>query len=449
MARTTRVLIADNSLAALNEMAPQLRAGGCLALIEMSAARIRERARVDRPDVAILGPGFPPDELAAAAEELRLDPVTHRIPLLLAGRNIHAADIGEALQGRIDGLLELPILLDELHAKLAAAARLKVMRAELLRRKVTYGRYGIDGFAALALPKKQRGLRVLLVRPDDLDGAEAATPKNLSAALDKAETIEVSHAIGALLEGHHDAVVIVGTAAGDATLELCADIRRHSSLFDLPIVYLEPDAGDGSRARAFIHGASDVIVAPFEPASIRRSLDLSMRQAMMREGLRAAYQGDAHPETNDPNTGLFSLEFLHKHLDLLIEDASRWTLSLSVITCIVPGLVAVRHDMGRRAGAALQRTLADLISRLIRGEDLCACLGDHSFCIVTPENPLQATASIMDRLRGVIGHTEFSVLEVACPIKLHAELGCAEFRPGDTVESLLARAQDMALRVAA
>lgn len=148
-------------------------------------------------------------------------------------------------------------------------------------------------------------------------------------------------------------------------------------------------------------------------------------------------------------TGLFTAEFLHKHLELLIEDAFRWDLSLSVITCVVPQLTSIRHDHGAEAAAALQRGVASMISRLIRGEDLCANLGDHVFCIVTPECSLEGAAPIMHRLRGVIGHTEFGAPEVNRPIMLHAELGGAEFRPGDTVDSLLGRAQDAALRAAA
>jgi diguanylate cyclase (GGDEF)-like protein len=180
-----------------------------------------------------------------------------------------------------------------------------------------------------------------------------------------------------------------------------------------------------------------------------RVLDLAGRRAALRSGLHAAYQKGVNPETNDPLTGLFTAEFLHKHLELLIEDAFRWDLSLSIVTCVVPQLASIRHDHGRDAAAALQRSVASLLSRLVRGEDLCACLGDHMFCVVTPECSLEGAAPIMHRLRGVIDHTEFGVPDVNRPILLHAELGSAEFKPGDTVESLLGRAQDAALRVAA
>ena len=62
MARISRALIADSSLATLNEMGAKLRAVGWLTLIETSASRIKDRARTERPDVVILGTAFSDSE---------------------------------------------------------------------------------------------------------------------------------------------------------------------------------------------------------------------------------------------------------------------------------------------------------------------------------------------------------------------------------------------------
>lgn len=450
MARISRVLIADGSLATLNELGGQLRSAGCLALIELASSRVRARARAERPDIVMLGKDFSEDELLRAADELKTDPVTRRIPLVLTGPGVHRAEIGDQLMTRLDGMIDFPILAGELRAKLGSALRLKVMRAELLRRQVTFGRYGVDCFAE-SLQHEDHPTRVLFVRPA-ADGASGNAKElaRLKPAIDSADEVSPGEAIATLADMRHEAVVIAGGAVhDDVAAELCADIRRNSRLFHLPIIYLEPSKQPAARGHGFAHGASEVLGPPFEPELLRHGLDLAVRQARLRNRLQAAHRIGGIPETNDAVTGLFDAEFLHKHLDLLIEDAFRWDLSLSVVTCVIPQLAAVRHDHGREAAAALQRSVASLLSRLVRGEDLCACLGDHAFCIVTPESALEATAPIMHRLRGVIGHTEFGVPDLLRPITLHAELGCAEFKPGDTVESLLGRAQEAALRAAA
>ncbi len=450
MSRISRALIADSNLATLNEMAARLRPIGCLALTETSASRITRRARAERPDVVILGMAFTDSEQVQVAEELKTDPVTRRIPLVLAGPDIQHVAIGGNLMARLDGMVPLPIVAEELQAKLAAALRLKIMRAELLRRRVTFGRYGIDGFSGSDAQPAMPG-RVLFVRPghgqlasqtDDLMGLLPATGQ--------VDSVERDNVLEALLKNRYDVVGILGAGApDDVGLELCRDIRRHSSMFHLPIVFFEPGTNGALRAGAFDSGASEVLGSPFDGGAVARVLELAGRRAALRTRLHADYKCGVNPETNDPQTGLFAAHFLHKHLEILIEDAFRWDLSLSVVTCVVPQLVAIRRDHGHDAAAALQRNLASLFSRLVRGEDLCASLGDEKFCIVTPECSLDGVAPIMHRLRGVIDHTQFGVPDVNQPIMLHAELGSAGFKPGDTVESLLGRAQDAALRSAA
>jgi two-component system cell cycle response regulator len=215
------------------------------------------------------------------------------------------------------------------------------------------------------------------------------------------------------------------------------------------VVVLTPRGEPALASLAFAKGASEVLALPVEPETLRLSLDVAVRQARLRSRLHAAYRRGGNLETNDPVTGLFTVEFLHRHLELLIEDAFRWDRSLSVVTCLIPQLAAIAHDHGREAAAAVMRAAATVVSRLVRGEDLCACLGDHGFCAGLPESSLEATSAIMQRLRGVLRHTEFGLNDGSRPITLHVELGSAEFKPGDTPETLVARAQDAALSVAA
>lgn len=322
MARISRALIADSSLSTLNDMGAQMRAAGCLTLIETSASRIKDRARTERPDVVILGVGFSEAEQVRAANELKSDPVTRRMPLVLAGPAVQHMAIRPELLRRLDGLLTLPILTEELIAKLGGSFRLKVMRAELLRRHGTYGRYGIDGFLDFDEPKTER-TRVLFVRPSTGPLADqAARLMRLVPGCDPADLVEPMDAIDSLLRSRYDAAIILGNGSpDDPGSELCADVRRHSSLFHLPLVHLEPREHSAARAQSFVKGASEVLAPPFEAEALTRALDLVGRQAKLRARLHAAYQKGAHPETNDPATGLFTPEFLNKHLDLLLEDA--------------------------------------------------------------------------------------------------------------------------------
>ena len=446
MAHVTRVLVADSSLTTLNDAGSHLRAAGCLTMIEMAPSRVRFRARTDRPDAVFLGMGFSDDEILRVADELKNDPVTRRLPLMLIGARMAQADLGRRLARSIDGAISFPIDAAEIGAKLGTATRLKVMRAELLRRHVTLGRYGIDGFFPVDAHEDEVARPLFVAQPA---GNEHAP--DVSAVINGAgDHVGPERAFATLSQMRHDAVIIQGGGAmSDAMLELCADIRRHPALFHLPIIVLAPQDTPGLSSQAFAKGASEVVVQPFERETLRLSVDVAVRQARLRSRLQAAYRRGGNPETNDPVTGLFTVEFLYRHLELLIEDAFRWNRQLSVVTCLMPQLAGIAHEHGREAASAVQRAAATVVSRLVRGEDLCACLGDQAFCLVLPESGIDSTNAITHRLRGVLRHTEFGINDVSKALVLQVELGCAEFRPGDTPETLVARAQTTALSVAA
>ena len=110
----------------------------------------------------------------------------------------------------------------------------------------------------------------------------------------------------------------------------------------------------------------------------------------------------------------------------------------------VPEINHVRTEYGSNEADHLLKQLSGMISRLVRGEDLCARLDDTTFCAL-PESPLEATSPTMQRMAGVLGFTEFSLLEIASPVNIHPRVGSAEYKLGDSVEDLIGRAISTAL----
>ena len=111
----------------------------------------------------------------------------------------------------------------------------------------------------------------------------------------------------------------------------------------------------------------------------------------------------------------------------------------------MPEIDQIRNEFGDTAANHLAKQLSGMISRLVRGEDLCSRLDDTTFCIALPESPLEATSPTMQRMTGVLRFTKFSLLEVAKPLIVHPRIGSIEFKPGDTVDDLIDRATSAAL----
>jgi GGDEF domain-containing protein len=123
-----------------------------------------------------------------------------------------------------------------------------------------------------------------------------------------------------------------------------------------------------------------------------------------------------------------------------MDDAFRWDKSLFLNVVSVPQIEKIREDYGDAAADHLIQQLSGMISRLVRGEDLCAQLGDTIFCIALPESSLMATGTTMQRMAGVLGFTKYSLLEVSSPINIHPRVGSSEYLRGYSVDDLIGRA---------
>jgi len=204
-------------------------------------------------------------------------------------------------------------------------------------------------------------------------------------------------------------------------------------------VVCSQDAFD-DPALPYRRGASGVLIKPFVDAQLRARLSIMVRQERLRRGILEACRHSGRKETNDPLTGVFSEDFLHKHLENLVQGAFRWDKNLSLTVIYMPEIHRVRVEYGDRAADALFRQVASVVSRLVRGEDLCTRLGETGFCVVLPESTLEATSIIMHRLASVVRHSEFALPEVNRPVAVHPRLASAEYKPGDTPMALLGRA---------
>lgn len=437
MTRSARVLVADGDLHTLNSVSENLRSRGFVNLLEMTGGQAMNRARHERPDVVILGTQLSDTDPHRLVSDLRVDPVTRYIPILLA-RGADADDWSDTLADQVDGFLDIPLSGEQLLTRLTAALRLKTMRSELLRRAITMGRFGI-------------------YPPDVLDDSSDGAPDVLlcstdTAALGKVERIlapglvlEVSREPCAVPQRlcHRTKHALVLAVADDAqwALQLCDDIRRAPTLFHLPVILVALGEHFESAASAYQHGASDVICAPVGPSESRARIEMLIKQERLRSRMLAAYHESGFPEINDPVTGLFVPDFLTKHLELQLEDAFRWDRSLSVTVVHVPEVSRVRETFGVSAAEALLKQLATVISHLVRGEDLCARLDDENFCVVMPESSLEGASAAIQRIAGVISFTEFALSEVTPPVTVRPSLGSAEFKPGDEPGDLVGRAQ--------
>jgi two-component system cell cycle response regulator len=316
------------------------------------------------------------------------------------------------------------------------------MMSELQNRAETMARFGVDGHDGWPDPVTEGSARVLLVRMQDSDA------ETIEAALRDRADVETADdpvdALRRLASPEIEAVVVAGSGDAQDLLDFCDDIRSTPTLFHLPLLLVFPPTAFADLSIPYRQGASEAMKMPFRPEDLRTRLFMHVKNERLRRRMLDAYRGSVHRDINDKVTGLFNEEFLNKHLEFLVEDAFRWDKNLSVTVIDLPAVRNMRREHGSELADQLLKQVGGVISRLVRGEDLCARLGDDSFCVVLPESPLEAASVTVQRLSGVVSFTDFALPDLNEPVIVQPRLGNTTFKPGDTAAGLLSRAQDAA-----
>lgn len=139
----------------------------------------------------------------------------------------------------------------------------------------------------------------------------------------------------------------------------------------------------------------------------------------------------------DALTGLANRRSLEQALASAIARAERGLGTPSVVVVDVDGQADVERGFGAAAGDAVLRSVAERLVRTARAVDTVARIGASSFGVLLEHTGGPGATAALSRLRRCLedvidGDTE--------AIDMGAALGIAIYRPGDSVASLISRA---------
>lgn len=166
-------------------------------------------------------------------------------------------------------------------------------------------------------------------------------------------------------------------------------------------------------------------------AELKKDLD-RVRQEAMTDGL----------------TGLANRKMLDERMDQMVEYAVQSGLGFILMILDIDHFKAFNDNYGHQVGDQVLRLVARTLVDGVKGKDLVARYGGEEFVVLLPDTNIQAGVAVADNLRKAVANKEVinrSTGERLGQITLSA--GVAEYSKGDTVESLIERA-DSALYTA-
>jgi diguanylate cyclase (GGDEF)-like protein len=139
----------------------------------------------------------------------------------------------------------------------------------------------------------------------------------------------------------------------------------------------------------------------------------------------------------DGLTGLPNRRSLERSVASAVARAERGLGTPSVVAVDLDSFQTVNETYGRAAGDAVLRTVAAQLSSTARGVDTVARIGGDEFVVLLEHTGGPGAAAALGRLRDGL---EGLGVEGSGETVFSATLGIATYRPGDSVASLLSRA---------
>ncbi len=133
----------------------------------------------------------------------------------------------------------------------------------------------------------------------------------------------------------------------------------------------------------------------------------------------------------DSLTKIHNRRYYNEFLSREISRADRYKKDLSLIMFDIDRFKGINDTYGHDVGDSVLKELAQLIKKNIRKDDLLARLGGEEFAVIVPENNIEKTLLLAEKLREVVEGHEFKHVG-----NLTISLGIAEYSKGDDLNKL-------------
>jgi diguanylate cyclase (GGDEF)-like protein len=168
----------------------------------------------------------------------------------------------------------------------------------------------------------------------------------------------------------------------------------------------------------------------------------SMRHSLYQNGLKLkeAYRRIEELAELDELTGSFNRRSIMRILEEEITRARRIETGCSVALIDLDWFKRINDAFGHPTGDEVLRTFAITVFANIRTIDRFGRYGGEEFLLVLPETGEPNAAGMLDRLREIVADLDWSAFSPGMHVTMSA--GVATLRPGESSDSLLARADD-------
>jgi diguanylate cyclase len=145
----------------------------------------------------------------------------------------------------------------------------------------------------------------------------------------------------------------------------------------------------------------------------------------------------------DSLTRLTNRRGLEKRLEIERIRARQNNAPFSVIMLDIDHFKVVNDTFGHLVGDSLLKGFADILSGLVRRNDLAARYGGEEFLVLLPETNVEGAYAVSEKIRNILLKKEWTIKESGKRIgQIKASMGIAQYKLGETGNEVIIRADE-------
>lgn len=163
-----------------------------------------------------------------------------------------------------------------------------------------------------------------------------------------------------------------------------------------------------------------------------------------RQILQAQLAASAQKMLRDALTGLPNRLAFDERVALEVARMQREHTPLCLAIWDIDHFKLINDTFGHQAGDKALHVVGKTLNKLIRDVDMVARYGGEEFVMVLPRANLQQAFVVIERIREKLAETAFRFKDT--PLKITLSCGVAEFGADETIENVMARADEALYR---
>ncbi len=195
--------------------------------------------------------------------------------------------------------------------------------------------------------------------------------------------------------------------------EACKRLKADPNLFNIPVVFLTALSSTEEKVRGLGLGAVDYITKPFSPAELLARVRSTLRTH------RAIKMLEEHALI-DFLTGLGNREMFKQRLAAEVSLRVRTKKPLALVVVDVDNFQALNDEQGHPFADSVLKSIAQVIEKAVRTEDVACRLGGDAFVIIAPNTETDDATLLAERIHQDLKRIEFthdgSTIEVDCSV---------------------------------